>query len=448
VAKHSINRRQILSWATAATATSLVGTFGPRPSVASAQAASLEVWINRGAPQGDLIAELVGKYNAELAQSGGTVEWKTQNIKEGIDAKLAAAATAGSGFPDLYIGDDSLSWLGRYIQAGWVAPLNPILEQVEFNWDDFLPGTRWQLDGQDYVVNYGPSGFMQYINLDHVQEAGLDLKASPPDSQEALIEWAEKLTQRDASGNVTRSGFLVTGSGLQPTVVWGTVLQSLGSSLVGPDRQSTNFNNEHGVTAAQFVLDCFNKYKVADPNVSDRYKEWQTGNASIFWSGDWVIGSSLAQENLNFDVWKMPTFAGQRASQASLEAIVIFQQDDQARMLEAGKLIKWFIDHLAEFEATIGDITPTKSVQEDPTYKDRPANKYLWPVDDAYENKYTFAQISHPEQNLNYYGGEVLSRNLDKVWLGQVSIQDGLNALDQEVSDILAIAPILDFKLV
>jgi len=193
VTRHTVNRRQILSWASAATATSLAGTFARRPLRAAAQATSLEVWINRGAPQGDLIADLVGKYNAELAQNGGTVKWETQNIKEGIDAKLAAAATAGSGFPDLYIGDDSLSWLGRYIQAGWVAPLNPILEQVEFNWDDFLPGTRWQLDGQDYVVNYGPSGFMQYINLDHAKEAGLDLKASPPDSQDALIEWADKI---------------------------------------------------------------------------------------------------------------------------------------------------------------------------------------------------------------------------------------------------------------
>jgi maltose-binding protein MalE len=448
VTRHTVNRRQILSWASAATATSLSPTIARRPLRAAAQATSLEVWINRGAPQGDLIGQLVEKYNAELAQNGSGVTWTTQNIKEGIDAKLAAAATAGSGFPDLYIGDDSLSWLGRYIQAGWVAPLNPILEQVEFNWDDFLPGTRWQLDGQDYVVNYGPSGFMQYINLDHAKEAGLDLKASPPDSQDMLITSADKLTQRDASGNVTRSGFLITGSGLQPTVVWGTVLQSLGGSLVGADRQSTNFNNEHGVAAAQVVLDCFNKYKVADPNVSDRYTEWQTGNASIFWSGDWVIGSSLEQENLNFDVWKMPTFGGNRASQASLEAIVIFQQDDQERMLEAGKLIKWFMDHLAEYEATIGDIAPTKSVTESPAYKDRPANKYLWPVDDAYANKYTFPQISHPEQNLNYYGGEVLSRNLDKIWLGQVSIQDGLNALDQEVAGILATAPILDFKLV
>jgi multiple sugar transport system substrate-binding protein len=276
----------------------------------------------------------------------------------------------------------------------------------------------------------------------------LDLHKSPPDTEAALIEWAQKLTKRDASGNVTRSGFLITGSGLQPTVVWGHVLQALGGSLVGPDRRSTNFNNEHGRTAAQFVLDCFRKYKVADPNVSDRYKTWLTGNASIFWSGDWVIGSSLLQQDLKFDVWKMPAFGGRRASQASLESIVIFKQDDQERTLEAARLLKWFIGHLREYYATIGDIAPTKSVQRDAAYRNRPANKYLGPVLDAYSKHYTFPQISHPEQDLNYYGGPLLRRNLDKVWLGQAGIQDGLDALEKDVKDVLAKAPIIEFKLV
>ena len=63
-----------------------------------------------------------------------------------------------------------------------------------------------------------PGGiFSRAFVRSYAKEVGLDLKASPPDSQDALIDWAEKLTQRDASGNITRSGFLITGSGLQPT---------------------------------------------------------------------------------------------------------------------------------------------------------------------------------------------------------------------------------------
>ena len=450
----TLTRRKFLAKAGTASAAAVAAARGwrwPAPTAsvrAASPAMSLVAWVNRGAPQSDLIIKSVAAYSAELQQKGSSVRWETLDIKEGIDAKLAAAAAARKGFPDLYLGDDSLSWVGRFIEAGWVLPLNPILAQVDFNWNDFAPGTRWQLDGKDYMVNYGPSGFLQYVNLDHASQAGLDLHKSPPDTEAALIDWAQKLTKRDASGSVTRSGFLITGSGLQPTVVWGHVLQALGGSLVGPDRRSTNFNNEHGRTAAQFVLDCFRKYKVADPNVSDRYKTWLTGNASIFWSGDWVIGSSLLQQDLKFDVWKMPAFGGRRASQASLESIVIFKQDDQQRILEAARLLKWFVAHLREYDATIGDIAPTRSVQQDPAYRNRPANKYLGPVADAYSKHYTFPQISHPEQDLNYYGGPLLRRNLDRVWLGQASIQDGLDALEKDVKDVLAKAPIIEFKLV
>jgi len=411
-----------------------------------AAATTLQAWINRGAPQSDIIAQLIDRYNGEVQSSG--VQWQSQNVGDDIDAKLAAAAAAGSGFPDAYIGDDSLAWATRYIQSGWVLPLNPILEPLGFDWSDFAPGTRWQLNGRDYMLNYGPSGFLQYLNLDHLDEAGLDLSQSQPDSMETLVDWAQKLTKRDDGGTITRSGFLMTGTGLQPTVVWGTVLQSLGASLVGADGKSTNFNNDAGRQAAQFVLDLFNTYKVSDPNVSNRYQEWLTGNASIFWSGDWVIGSSLLQQGLRFDVWKMPTFNGGRASQASLESMMIFKQSDQGRITEAGKLLKWFVAHLGDFDATIGDIAPTMSVLNSAQYQGRVANKYLWPVQDAYSNHYTFAQVSHPEQDLNYYGSPLLQRNLDTIWLGQATIQQGLDALDRDVQAVLAKAPLPSFTLV
>ncbi len=445
----TVTRRQALIWTSVGVAGALLAASTPALSTAAglAQTTTLQAWINRGAPQSDLIAQQIDKYNTELQQSGSAYQWQYQNITEDIDAKLAAVAAAGTGFPDAYLGDDSLSWVSRYIQAGWVLPLNPIMDALGFDWTDFAAGTRWQLSGQDFMLNYGPSGFLQYVNLDHLQEAGLSLSQSPPDDMATVVDWAQKLTKRDNSGNVTRSGFLMTGSGLQPTVVWGHLLQAQGYSLVGADGSSTNFNNDAGRQAAQFVLDLFNKYKVSDPNVSDRYKEWLTGNASIFWSGDWVIGSSLQQSDLRWDVWKMPTFNGQRASQASLESMIIFKQDDQARIMEAGKLFKWFFANMLDYYAPIGDIAPTTSVRQAPEYQNRTASKYLWPVQDAYDNHYTFPQVSHPDQDLNYYGSPLLTRNLDNVWLGKSTVNDGLNALDADVKAVLAKQPLANFTL-
>src|SRR5581483_3089943 len=371
------------------------GTSAPAATLApaatsapSGQAMTLQAWISRGAPQGDIIGQLIDKYNADQASKNTGIKWEYQSVTDSIDAKLAAAATAGKGFPNGYIGDDSLAWASRYIQAGWVVPLNPLLQQVGFSFDDFLPLTRWTLNGNDYMLNYGPSGFLQYINMDHAKEAGLDLQNDPPDTLDKMVERAQKMTKKDASGNVTRSGFLITGSGLQPTVVWGHILQALGSSLVGPDGKTTNFNNANGKQAAQFVLDAFNKYKISDPNLTDRYKEWGTGNASIFWSGDWVIGSSLAAKDLHFDTWKMPQVNGKRASQVSLESMMIFKQDDPNRMLEAAKLFKWMFANFTPLYAQTGELTSVKSIANSDAHKNRPANKYLGPVQDAYANGY------------------------------------------------------------
>ncbi len=432
-------------------------TSAPAPTTAPAsptqvpaapQTMTLQAWISRGAPQGDLLGQMIDKYNAEQQTKGTGIKWEYQSVTDSIDAKLAAAATAGKGFPDAYLGDDSLAWSSRYIQAGWVLPLNPILDKVGFDWNNFRPGTRWTLDDKDYFLSYGPSGFMQYINLSHAQEAGLDLQKDPPDTIEKMVEWAQAMTKKDASGAVTRSGFLMTGAGLQPTVVWGHYLQALGGSLVGADGKTTNFNNDMGKEAAQFVLDLFNKYKVSDPNITDRYKEWQTGNGSIFWSGNWVIGSSLPNKDLKFDTWKMPAIKGKRAAQASLESMMIFKQDDANRNTEAAKLIKWIFDNFIPYYAQIGDITSWKPVAESAQYKDRPANKYLGPVDAAYNDHFTFPQNSNPVQDLNYYGSSLLIRNLDNVWLGTTPIQDGLNALEKEVQDVLKQAPLVQFKLV
>ncbi|MCC7163534.1 MAG: hypothetical protein IT331_13645 [Anaerolineae bacterium] len=433
--------------APAATSAPAAATAAPAAATAAPQPMTLQAWISRGAPQGDLLAQMIDKYNAEQEAQGTGIKWEYQSVTDSIDAKLAAAATAGKGFPDAYLGDDSLAWSSRYIQAGWVMPLNDLLDEVGFDWSNFRPNTRWTLDGKDYFLSYGPSGFMQYINLDHAKEAGLDLEKDPPDTLDKMVEWAEAMTKRDASGNVTRSGFLMTGTGLQPTVVWGHVLESLGGSLVAADGKTTNFNNEKGKQAAQFVLDLLNKYKVSDPNVTDRYKEWQTGNGSIFWSGNWVIGSSLPNENLHFDTWRMPAVEGNRAAQASLESMMIFKQDDPARMHEAAKLIKWIFDNFTPYYAQIGDITSWKPVEASAEYQNRPANKFLGPVDQAYTEGFTFPQNSNPVQDLNYYGSSLLIRNLDNVWLGEWTIEEGLNNLDKEVQEVLDQAPLVQFEL-
>ena len=92
------------------------------------------------------------------------------------------------------------------------------------------------------------------------------------------------MTKRDGD-KVTRSGIMMTGSGVQPTVTWGIVAEQMGFQRASDDLKTAAVNPEAGKAAMQWVLDLFDKHKVSTRDVTDRYKAFGTGQGSIFWTG-------------------------------------------------------------------------------------------------------------------------------------------------------------------
>ena len=125
------------------------------------------------------------------------------------------------------------------------------------------------------------------VNLDHVKEAGLD-PGQVPGGRRSLIEWAKAMTKRDGD-KVTRSGIMMTGSGVQPTVTWGIVAAQMGFQRASTISRQPAVNPEAGIAAMEWVLDLFDKSKVCTRDVTDRYKAFGTGQGSIFWTGPWTL---------------------------------------------------------------------------------------------------------------------------------------------------------------
>ena len=132
------------------------------------------------------------------------------------------------------------------------------------------------------------------INLDHVKEAGLDPNKPPMDS-DSLLEWAKAMTKREGD-KVTRSGIMMTGSGVQPTVTWGIVAEQMGFQRASDDLKTACVNPDAGKAAMQWVLDLFDKHKVSTRDVTDRYKAFGTGQGSIFWTGPWTLNGYVQQK--------------------------------------------------------------------------------------------------------------------------------------------------------
>ena len=102
------------------------------------------------------------------------------------------------------------------------------------------------------------------VNLDHVKEAGLDPDKFPTDGND-LIEWAKAMTKRDGD-KVTRSGIMMTGSGVQPTVTWGIVAAQMGFQRASATTSRPPASIPRPASQAmQWVLDLFDKWKVSHP---------------------------------------------------------------------------------------------------------------------------------------------------------------------------------------
>ena len=119
-----------------------------------------------------------------------------------------------------------------------------------------------------------------------------------PTDGDTLLEWAKAMTKRDGD-KVTRSGIMMTGSGVQPTVTWGIVAEQMGFQRASDDLKTACVNPEAGKAAMQWVLDLFDKHKVSTRDVTDRYKAFGTGQGSIFWTGPWTLNGYVEQK-LNF----------------------------------------------------------------------------------------------------------------------------------------------------
>ena len=82
------------------------------------------------------------------------------------------------------------------VAAAWDASLSSV-----FHNDGYFNGKRYGFPSE------GGSLMLLYINTDAMVEAGLDPVEDLPETLDELYDLAVKLTKRDASGNIIRSGF-------------------------------------------------------------------------------------------------------------------------------------------------------------------------------------------------------------------------------------------------
>jgi sn-glycerol 3-phosphate transport system substrate-binding protein len=137
--------------------------------------------------------------------------------------------------------------------------------------DDFLTGfmeDSW-VDGKIYSIPFQRSTMVFFYNKDAFVEVGLDPE-KPPTSWTQLVEYAQKLTKRDASGNIIRYGVgTALNSGSAQWGFTGFALQNSvdGRNLMSEDGKKVYFDTPENVEALQFWLDLQNRYNVMQKGI-------------------------------------------------------------------------------------------------------------------------------------------------------------------------------------
>ena len=269
--------------------------------------------------------------------------------------------------------------------------------------------------------------------------AGLDPDI-PPTTWEELIEYAQKLTVRDESGDTTQWGIaLGLSTGSAQWTFTGLALQNSldGSGLATQDGKTVLFNTPENVEALQFVIDLQQKYKVMQDGIianGDLPTMFTEGLVAMIENTTGGM-TSIASSGINFGVAMLP---GPRRNGAPTGGgnIYICNGISEERQKAAWSFIRFATDpeRVAQWCVDTGYVVTRYSAMQTQTYK-----TYLeeWP------------QAAIGLEALKYAAPELTVYDCAKIWrifndyvqaaiIGEMSAQEAMDAAQEEATQALS----------
>jgi multiple sugar transport system substrate-binding protein len=392
----------------------------------------LQHWSWLAASDGDVWQKVVDSFNDAHKDKG--VQISLQLVPDDQYAtKVLAAVATGKG-PDFGWGTAGKG--AQMARDNVTIPLDDLAAKVGLDLSDFsdysVKASRYpKYDNKMFMVPLDLMSLQPEYNLDHIKEAGLDPDNLPADGK-TLMEWAQKMTKRDGD-KVTRSGIMMTGSGVQPTVTWGIVAAQMGFQRASDDLKNACVNPAAGKAAMQYILDLFDKEKVSTRDVTDRYKAFGNGQGSIFWTGPWTL-NGYVQQKLPFKTGFFPKIGDKQLTYFEMGGMELYTQTDTSRYETTMQAVKWLSDNSFLWTTQGRGASPRKSIIGRADYK---TAGHPWSVRGAFVDGMAFANqgeipvVNGPNFTI-YDGGNFLANTLAGVWTGQTKIDDAMDMLQKQ----------------
>lgn len=264
-----------------------------------------------------------------------------------------------------------------------------------------------QYGGKTWGVPFQRGTTLFFWNKEAFKEAGLDPEKGPQ-TWEEVVEFAKKLTKRDASGNVTQWGMQVPSSLTSYWLLQGYVAQNNGrlSELSG---DKTYFDSPEVIEALQYWVDLAAKHKVMKSGVI----EWGT-NAKDFFERRTAMFTTTSGNLTNvknnapfpFGVQILPAHK-KRGAPTSGGNFYLFKTSSPEKQAATFRMIKWLTsaDRSAEWSIKTGYVAPRPDAWETTALKN-----YVAEFPGA---KVAYGQLQYMAPELATHANQRVARAID-----------------------------------
>ena len=228
-----------------------------------------------------------------------------------------------------------------------------------------------QTGGKTWGIPFQRSTIVLYWNKDAFKEAGLDPER-PPANWTEMLEFAKKLTKRDASGNVTQWGLQIPSSGFPYWLFQGLTTQNdvLWMNEAGTQ---TDYDKPAVIEAVQYWVDLGQKHKVMQAGII----EWGTTPKDFFekkMAMMWTTTGNLTNVRTNakfpFGVAMLPA-QKRRGSPTGGGNFYLFKKSTPAQQQAVLRFVKWITSpkRAAEWGIDTGYVAVRPDAWETPEMK-------------------------------------------------------------------------------
>ncbi|WP_020620470.1 ABC transporter substrate-binding protein [Paenibacillus daejeonensis] len=369
-----------------------------------------------------------------------------QHIATDYDTKLTTMV-AGNDVPDIAM-MESGTIAFPLAEEGKFHNLQEFLdEDPNLSIDDLVPNLLYSLEpGHVIGIAPGPESFGLFYNEAMFADAGVEpppSKASEAWTWDEFVEVAKQMTIDNQGRNAADPGFdpkNIKQYGINFPTWWGgysNFIYSNGGDFVSADGETFALNQPEAVEVFQNIADLINVHHVSpspvqSKNIPATNVALQTKKVAMVIDGQWA-STSLAQSDFDYNVGVLPVM---KDPMTTIVCGMFSMFKSTKYPQESWELIKYLIDPESSIDMiTAGTWMPSyKSWYTEPELLAR-WTENLASRPSGYKDAIVEVLLSNSHQTPTGYVKnfskimDVVSPALDKVWLGQQSAQEALDAI-------------------